>query len=131
MQFTKTVTAVAMHFAIPLSCLFILSSQVAAATGVVKILVEVNDYTSEKNPLKSFNGTKMSVKAALARVGRMKSTSAIAVVCEGDFKAGYIADDLVLSSNRWNGEYEAYREGTLMDVCLAQERDYLRKHPRR
>lgn len=131
MQLTKTATALTLHFAIPLSCFFFLSSQAAAATGITKILVEVNDYTSEKNPLKSFNGTKMSVKAAVDRVGRLKGTSAIAVVCEGDFKAGYIADDLIQSGNRWNRDYVQYRDGTLMDVCLEQEKDYLRKHPRR
>lgn len=102
-----------------------------AATGVAKILVEVNDYTSERNPLKSFNGTKMSVKDAVAKVGRLRATSAVAIVCEGDFKAGYIADDLIRSGNRWNRDYEPYRSGTLMDVCLVQEKDYLRKHPRR
>jgi hypothetical protein len=94
----------------------------AMAVKTKKIRVEVHDHDSMKNPIKSFDGTNLSVKEAVSKIGRLGQSSAMVIACEGDFPAGYIANDLIFSGGRWNQEFKVNMYTMLMDICITQEK---------
>lgn len=92
-----------------------------------KIRVEVHDINSMNNPIKSLNGTKLSVKEAVKRIGRLGKNSALVIACEGNFPLGYIANDLISPGGRWNREFSVNDNTMLLDICIAQEASFAGK----
>ncbi len=105
------------------------SSQ-AKLLNTKKATVEINDWAKDK-PVKSFDGTQLTVKKALTKAGHAANGRAISIVCHGDFKDGlgyrYIANDLIFSDGRTNREFNVNGYTTIMDVCAMQEEAYANK----
>ena len=98
----------------------------AMATKTKKIRVEVHDQNSMNNPVRSLDGTNLSVKDAVSKIGRLGQSSALVITCKGDFPAGYIANDLIFSGGQWNSEFKINKFTMVMDICVVQEKSLKR-----
>lgn len=90
-----------------------------------KALLKVNDPRANRNPVRSVEAANWKATEAKSRL-KIKSGQDIAVVCEGNFPFGYIANDLY----RQNGDFKQLffidKSTTIMDLCNQME-DVMRK----
>ena len=90
-----------------------------------KVLLEVNDPKANKNPLRSVAAANWKATEAKSRL-KTKPGQDIAVVCEGKFPAGYIADDLYRQNGFFNRSFIIDGSTTISDLCNQME-DIMRK----
>lgn len=90
-----------------------------------KVLLEVNDPKANRNPVRSVAAANWKATEAKSRL-RTKPGQDIAVVCEGNFPAGYIADDLYRQSGVFNRSFIIDGSTTISDLCNQME-DIMRK----
>ena len=90
-----------------------------------KILLEVNDPKANRNPVRSVAAANWKATEAKSRL-KTKPGQDIAVVCEGKFPAGYIADDLYRQNGAFNRSFIIDGSTTIADLCNQME-DIMRK----
>ena len=90
-----------------------------------KILLEVNDPKANRNPVRSVAAANWKATEAKSRL-KTKPGQDIAVVCEGKFPAGYIADDLYRQNGFFNRSFIIDGSTTISDLCNQME-DIMRK----
>lgn len=90
-----------------------------------KALLEVNDPKANRNPVRSVVAANWKAIEAKSRL-KAKPGQDIAVVCEGKFPAGYIADDLYRQNGTFNRSFIIDRSTTISDLCNQME-DIMRK----
>ena len=108
-----------------------------AATSAYKtksIKLEIHDYKASNNPVRTVSATELLFREVAGKVGRLKSTEAVALVCVGDVKNGfgYIADDLYFSGGNFNNRFTVVNNATtLAELCHQQEEGLSRKQKSR
>lgn len=87
------------------------------------IILELHDYKADKNPVRSIKANKLLVREVAKKVGKVKSTVAIALICEGDASNDFYSADDLYSSNggRLNNRFIVSEATTLMDLCHQRE----------
>ena len=90
-----------------------------------KALLEVNDPKATRNPVRSVAAANWKAIEAKNRL-KTKPGQDIAVVCEGKFPAGYIADDLYRQNGFFNRSFIIDGSTTISDLCNQME-DIMRK----
>ena len=90
-----------------------------------KALLEVNDPKANRNPVRSVAAANWKATEAKSRL-KTKPGQDIAVVCEGKFPAGYIADDLYRQNGFFNRSFIIDGSTTISDLCNQME-DIMRK----
>ena len=90
-----------------------------------KALLEVNDPKATRNPVRSVAAANWKATEAKSRL-KTKPGQDIAVVCEGKFPAGYIADDLYRQNGFFNRSFIIDGSTTISDLCNQME-DIMRK----
>ena len=90
-----------------------------------KFLLEVNDPKANRNPVRSVAAANWKATEAKSRL-KTKPGQDIAVVCEGKFPAGYIADDLYRQNGFFNRSFIIDGSTTISDLCNQME-DIMRK----
>ena len=90
-----------------------------------KTLLEVNDPKANRNPVRSVAAANWKATEAKSRL-KTKPGQDIAVVCEGKFPAGYIADDLYRQNGFFNRSFIIDGSTTISDLCNQME-DIMRK----
>lgn len=90
-----------------------------------KAFLEVNDPKANRNPVRSVAAANWKAVEAKSRL-KTKSGQDIAVVCEGKFPAGYIADDLYRQNGAFNRSFIIDGSTTISDLCNQME-DTMRK----
>ena len=90
-----------------------------------KTLLEVNDPKANRNPVRSVASANWKATEAKSRL-KTKPGQDIAVVCEGKFPAGYIADDLYRQNGFFNRSFIIDGSTTISDLCNQME-DIMRK----
>lgn len=90
-----------------------------------KALLEVNDPKANRNPIRSVAAANWKVVEAKSRL-KTKPGQDIAVVCEGKFPVGYIADDLYRQNGAFNQSFIIDGNTTISDLCNQME-DIMRK----
>ncbi|RZJ31901.1 MAG: hypothetical protein EOO18_10590 [Chryseobacterium sp.] len=103
-----------------------------AATSAYKtksIKLEIHDYQAKNNPVRTINATELLFREVASKVGRLKSTEAVALICVGDFNNGfgYLANDLYFSGGKFNSEFTVGHATTLAELCHQQEGAFSRK----
>jgi len=63
------------------------ASTVAYKTKSIKL--EIHDYKASKNPVRTINATELLFREVSGKVGRLKTTEAVALICVGDFENGF------------------------------------------
>ena len=93
------------------------------------IRLEVHDVSVLRNPIRTLSGTDLLVREVPQKVGRLTGTQAVSLVCVGAFGNGfgYLADDLIRSSGRYNSTFTINFATTLFDVCHQQEEAFERR----
>ena len=109
--------------------LAICSGQVHAGYNTKKALVEVNDPKAERNPVKSLSAANWKAVEVKARI-KPKPNQDIAIVCEGAFPAGYIANDLFRPNGDFHRDFTVNSQTTVMDLCNQQEDRMRRVNPK-
>lgn len=99
------------------------SQQRAYSTS--KVLLEVNDPKASRNPVRSVAAANWKAIEAKNRL-KTKPGQDIAVVCEGKFPLGYIADDLYQRDGAFNQSFIIDKNTTIGNVCNQME-DIMRK----
>lgn len=90
-----------------------------------KALLEVNDPKATRNPVRSVAAANWKATEAKSKL-KTKPGQDIAVVCEGEFPAGYIADDLYRQNGAFNRSFIIDGSTTIADLCNQME-DIMRK----
>ena len=90
-----------------------------------KALLEVNDPKANRNPVRSVAAANWKATEAKSRL-KAKPGQDIAVVCEGSFPAGYIADDLYQQNGAFNRSFTIDGSTKIVDLCNQME-DIMRK----
>lgn len=90
-----------------------------------KAILEVNDPKASRNPVRSVASSDWKAAEAKSRL-KTKSGQDIAIVCEGNFPAGYIADDLYRQNGAFNRSFVIDGSTTILDLCNQME-DVMRK----
>ena len=90
-----------------------------------KALLEVNDPKATRNPVRSVAAANWKATEAKSKL-KTKPGQDIAVVCEGNFPAGYIADDLYRQNGVFNRSFIIDGSTTISDLCNQME-DIMRK----
>ena len=90
------------------------------------IRLEIHDFTAQRNPVRTLNATNLLLREVPEKIGRLKSTEAVALVCVGPFQNGfgYIANDLFHSGGNANRDFKTTFATTLSELCHQQEDDY-------
>jgi hypothetical protein len=101
----------------------------AAEYNTKKIFIEVNDLRAVRNPVQSIRADTWKVSEVKAKIQPSRN-QAIAVICEGDFPAGVIANDLFRSNGELNRDFKITSSTSVRDICNQQE-DVMRiKNPK-
>lgn len=100
----------------------------AAEYHTDKVLVEIHDMRAERNPVKSVRADKLKVSEIIGKIRPIKG-QAIAVVCEGRFPLGMIANDLYRSNGKLNSEFQISALTTVRDICNQMEDAMRIKNP--
>lgn len=87
--------------------------------------MEVNDPRASKNPVRSVTAANWKAVEARSKL-KAKPGQDIALVCEGNFPAGYIADDLYRQNGAFNQTFIIGEGTTILDLCNQME-DVMRK----
>ena len=97
------------------------------------IKLEIHDHKASNNPVRTVNATELLFREVAGKVGRLKSTEAVALVCVGDVKNGfgYIADDLYFSGGNFNNRFTVNNATTLAELCHQQEEGLSRQQKSR
>ena len=90
-----------------------------------KALLEVNDPKASRNPVRSVAAANWKAAEAKSKL-KTKPGQDIALVCEGNFPAGYIADDLYRQNGAFNQSFIIDESTTVLDLCNQME-DVMRK----
>lgn len=90
-----------------------------------KALLEVNDPKASRNPVRSVSAANWKAAEVKSRL-KTKFGQDIAIVCEGNFPAGYIADDLYRQNGAFNRSFFIDGSTTILDLCNQME-DVMRK----
>ncbi|WP_152965124.1 MULTISPECIES: hypothetical protein [Comamonas] len=87
------------------------------------IRIDILDINAAKNPVRSIPATDMLHREVSRKVGRLKPTEAVSLVCVGPFTNGfgYLANDLYFSGGTPNREFVTAFATTLSDLCRQQE----------
>jgi hypothetical protein len=99
---------------------FVCTKPYAAEYNTKKIFIQVNDLRAVRNPVQSIRADTWKVSEVKAKI-KPSRNQAIAVVCEGDFPAGLIANDLFLSNGELNREFKINASTSVRDICNQQE----------
>lgn len=94
-----------------------------------KALLEVNDPKANRNPVRSVAAANWKAIEAKGRL-KTKPGQDIAVVCEGKFPAGYIADDLYRQNGTFNRSFIINESTTISDLCNQMEDIMRKKNPK-
>lgn len=94
-----------------------------------KALLEVNDPTAKRNPVRSIAAANWKAVEAKSRL-KIKPGQDIAVVCEGAFPAGYIADDLYRQNGDFKRSFIIHESTTILDLCNQMEDIMRKQNPR-
>ncbi len=90
-----------------------------------KALLEVNDPKATRNPVRSVAAANWKATEAKSKL-KTKPGQDIAVVCEGNFPAGYIAADLYRQNGFFNRSFIIDGSTTISELCNQME-DIMRK----
>lgn len=93
-----------------------------------KALLEINDPKADRNPVRSVPAANWKAVEAKGKL-KAKPRQDIAVVCEGDFPLGYIANDLYESNNRFNRSFSINKNTTISDLCNQMEDAARKQNP--
>lgn len=87
------------------------------------IRLEVNDVAATKNPVRAIPANDMLFREVAQKVGRLKPTEAVSLICVGDFQNGfgYLANDLYFLGGRPNRDFVTAFATPLSDLCRQQE----------
>lgn len=90
------------------------------------IRLEIHDFTANKNPVRTLAATNLLLREVPEKIGRLKSTEAVALICVGPFQNGfgYLANDLYHSGGNINRDFVTTFATTLSDLCHQQEDSY-------
>jgi hypothetical protein len=90
------------------------------------IRLEIHDFTAKRNPVRALAATNLLFREVPEKVGRLKSTEAVALVCIGPFQNGfgYLANDLYHSGGNINRDFSTTFATTLSELCYQQEDSY-------
>jgi hypothetical protein len=90
------------------------------------IRLEIHDFTSKRNPVRTLAATTMLFREVPEKIGRLKSTEAVALICVGPFQNGfgYLANDLYHSGGNVNRDFTTTFATTLSELCHQQEDSY-------
>mgnify|MGYP003622638454 FL=1 len=94
-----------------------------------KVLLEVNDPKASRNPVRSVAAANWKATEAKSRL-KTKPGQDIAVVCEGNFPAGYIANDLYRQNGTFNRSFHIDGRTTISDLCNQMEDIMRKQNPR-
>lgn len=97
--------------------------------STTKALLEVNDPKAKRNPVRSVAAANWKATEAKSRL-KTKPEQDIAVICEGNFPAGYIADDLYRQNGAFNRSFIVDKSTTIADICNQMEDIMRRQNPR-
>ena len=92
----------------------------AAEYHTRKALIEVLDVKAERNPIKSVRADTWKVLEVKGRI-KPRHGQDVVVVCEGDFPAGIIADNLFRPNGEFNKDFIITVSTTVRDICNQQE----------
>lgn len=101
----------------------------AAEYHTKKALIEVNDIRADRNPVKSIRADAWKVVDVKGKI-KPQQGQAVAVICEGDFPVGMIANDLIRSNGEFNREFHVTALTTVRDICNQQEDAMRVRNPR-
>ena len=87
------------------------------------IRLEIHDFTAKRNPVRKLAATNLLFREVPEKVGRLKSTEAVALICVGPFQNGfgYLANDLYHSGGKVNRDFTTTFATTLSELCHQQE----------
>jgi hypothetical protein len=90
------------------------------------IRLEIHDFTAKRNPVRTLAATNLLFREVPEKIGRLKSTEAVALVCIGPFQNGfgYLANDLYHSGGNVNRDFTTTFATTLSELCYQQEDSY-------
>ena len=90
------------------------------------IRLEIHDFTAKRNPVRTLAATNLLFREVPEKIGRLKSTEAVALVCIGPFQDGfgYLANDLYHSGGNVNRDFTTTFATTLSELCYQQEDSY-------
>lgn len=90
------------------------------------IRLEINDFTAKRNPVRTLAATNLLFREVHEKIGRLKSTEAVALICIGPFQNGfgYLANDLYHSGGNVNRDFTTTFATTLSELCHQQEDSY-------
>lgn len=91
-----------------------------------KIRLEINDSNSINNPVRTIPATDLLFREVRKKIGRLKPTQAVALVCVGSFHNGFgfLANDIYLFGGEQNPSFKINFSTTLAELCYQQEDDY-------
>lgn len=109
--------------------LFCVHSANAVSYNTKKALIEVNDPKAERNPVKSVRADTWKAVEVRSKI-KPRPGQDIAVVCEGGFPAGIIANDLFRQNGEFNRDFKVTASTTVLDICNQQEDAMRIRNPR-
>ena len=108
---------------------FCVHSANAVSYNTKKALIEVNDPKANRNPVKSVRADTWKAVEVKNKI-KPRPGQDIAVVCEGDFPAGIIANDLFRQNGEFNRDFKITASTTVLDICNQQEDAMRIRNPR-
>jgi len=98
----------------------------ATAYMTKTIRLEIHDFTAKRNPVRTLAATNLLLREVPEKIGRLKSTETVALVCIGPFQNGfgYIGTDLYYSDGKVNRDFTTTFATTLTELCYQQEDSY-------
>ena len=116
--------------------LLVIAGLVAASVGfaqqrsynTTKALLEINDPKAQRNPVRSVAASNWRASEARDKL-KPRPGQDVAVVCEGKFPAGYIADDLY-GQGGFNRRLVVSKETTILEICNQMEDDLRKTNPK-
>lgn len=93
------------------------------------IRIEIHDSNAKYNPIRTYKGTDLLVQEVKQKIGHLKLSQGVSIMCIGDFKNGfgYLASDLYHSGGGLNMAFVINNGTTLAEVCHQQEDDLIRQ----
>lgn len=90
------------------------------------IRLEINDIAEKKNPVRTIPATDFLFREVPQKIGRLRPTEAVALICVGPFKNGfgYLANDIYYSGGSPNRDFVTSFATTLAELCHQQEDAY-------
>ncbi|WEE79749.1 hypothetical protein LZ683_10480 [Comamonas testosteroni] len=108
---------------------FCFSAQPAPQHNTKKVLLEINDPKAKQNPVKSIEASRLKAVDVRNRL-KPKPNQDVAVICEGDFPAGMIAEDLYSMSGGFRRTFDVTQTTTILDLCHQLEDHYRKVSPK-